>query len=243
MTDAYWLEQCEADQPKHDDWLSAAETRRLLALRFPKRRAEWRLGRWTVKQAVCAYLHLPADYRSLAAIEVRPDSTGAPLLFVDGNSGTAVVSLSHRNGMALCAIAPADVTLGCDLEQIEERSTSFAADYFTAEEYAAVCAAPKEDRSRLVTLLWSAKESALKALREGLRLDTRSVQVVSPRNLHTFAIATWHPLLVKCERSELFHGWWQFGDGFVRTLLAAPAPFPPARLNCAGPSERLGLIA
>ena len=65
------------------------------------------------------------------------------------------------------------MALGCDLEVIEPRSEEFVADYFTTEEQKMVSQAPIADRSKLLALLWSAKESALKALREGLRFDTR----------------------------------------------------------------------
>ena len=68
--------------------------------------------------------------------------------------------------------------MGCDLEMIEPRSDAFVADYFTVEEQALVARASAADRSRLLALLWSAKESALKALRAGLRLDTRCVIVI-----------------------------------------------------------------
>jgi hypothetical protein len=40
----YWLTQTLADVPRQDDWLTPAERACLAKLRFPKRRAEWRLG-------------------------------------------------------------------------------------------------------------------------------------------------------------------------------------------------------
>ncbi len=79
----------------------------------------------------------------------------------------------------MCVVAPAGVSLGCDLEVIEPRSAAFVTDYFTRNEQALVERTSKEERPRLVTLLWSAKESALKALHVGLRLDTNSVEVLS----------------------------------------------------------------
>ncbi len=67
----YWLEQAEADVPSGNDWLHAGELDRLNHMRFAKRRADWRLGRWTAKHAVAFCLHLPLDRRSLTAIEIR----------------------------------------------------------------------------------------------------------------------------------------------------------------------------
>ena len=74
--ETHWLEQTEADLPAHDDWLSADEAVLLSHLRFAKRRADWRLGRWTAKRAAAAYLNLPGDPRSLREIEVRPAPSG-----------------------------------------------------------------------------------------------------------------------------------------------------------------------
>ena len=44
--DVYWYEQCAVDVPVADDWLSDSEKARVAAFRIPKRRADWRLGRW-----------------------------------------------------------------------------------------------------------------------------------------------------------------------------------------------------
>ena len=176
----YWLEQSEADLPAGNDWLSASEVERLNAMRFPKRRADWRLGRWTAKRAVSAYLNMLGDHQALPNIEIRPAASGAPEAFIADRPASAAISLSHCNGNALCAVAPFGTALGCDLELVEPRSDAFVADYFTAEEQELVAQASAADRSFFSTLLWSAKESALKALHEGLRLDTRSVTVSLP---------------------------------------------------------------
>ena len=52
----FWLEQTEADVPPSNDWLGPAELDRCNAFRFAKRRNDWRLGRWTAKCALAAYL-------------------------------------------------------------------------------------------------------------------------------------------------------------------------------------------
>src|ERR1022692_2932165 len=143
----YWLEQTEADVPpvhvpQGNDWLSAEETVHFNTLRFAKRSADWRLGRWTAKRAIAFFLNLPVHPQALANIEIWPAPSGAPEAFVENAPAPVAISISHRDGTALCAIA----------------------------------SSPAE-RARILALLWSAKESALKALREGLRLDTRSVIV------------------------------------------------------------------
>jgi len=228
----YWLEQTDADVPSDDCWLGPNETVRLGGLRFAKRRAEWRLGRWTAKRAVAAYLNLPA----LARIEIRTAPSGAPEVFHADASAAVSVSLSHRAGRAVCAVAPPGVALGCDLETIEPRSAAFLADYFTPEEQLLVARAPVEDRSRLATLLWSGKESALKALRVGLRIDTRwvSVSVVDAPSC-----GTWNPMRVRHANGQVFHGWWREQHDFLRTVVSMPPPGPPMLLFSTEPPNTI----
>jgi 4'-phosphopantetheinyl transferase len=224
----YWLEQTEADVPATNDWFSSRESVTLIGMRFAKRRTDWRLGRWTAKCAVASFLNLPADPEALAKIEIRAASSGAPEVFSANEPATVTVSISHRSGASICAIALSGVDLGCDQEVVEPRSQAFVADYFTKDEQTLVAQVCEADRSGLVTLLWSAKESALKALREGLRLDTRSVAVsLVDRD---FALGGWSPLRV-CADGRRFQGWWQQAHGVVRTFVADPPSEPPILLQ------------
>ena len=224
----YWLEQSEADVPPENDWLCANETVCLRGLRFAKRRADWRLGRWTAKLALSVCLDVPADPQVFRKMEIRPEPSGAPAAFFADQPAPVTISLSHRTGMAACAVAMSGADMGCDLELVEPRSNAFVADYFTFEEQALVARASAADRARLLALLWSAKESALKALREGLRLDTRCV-VVRP-----FAASCdlngWSRMLVRCTGDRVFHGWWHLADNILRTVVAAPPPDSPIAL-------------
>jgi len=229
--EVYWLEQTEADIPTVDDWLSPREVASLNSMRFAKRRTDWKLGRWTAKNALALYflsLKVPAERQVLASIEIRPASSGAPEAFFQNNPAAAAVSLSHRGGIAACAVACSSGILGCDLETVEPRSDAFVADYFTTAEQSFVAEASAVDRPRLLALLWSAKESALKALHEGLRLDTRNV-IVSTSDA-AFDFDGWSPIVVRHTDRGMFCGWWQHADGMVRTLVAAPPPNPPIRL-------------
>jgi 4'-phosphopantetheinyl transferase len=271
----YWLEQTEADLPNggegvppvdghaqdgaattpESEWLGAKERVQLSAMRFAKRRADWQLGRWTAKHAVAACLQLPADLPNLAGIEVRPIPSGAPEIFLGNKWAPVTISLSHRAGRAVCAVANYPAALGCDLEVIESHSDAFIADYFATEEQALVARAAPADRPWLVTLLWSAKESALKALRAGLRLDTRCVIVTLVDVLRSQnaegevcvpeeyiknpgfaarqpdALSGWRPLRVRHVHDQTFLGWWQRTGNLLRTIVAAPPPARPLLLN------------
>jgi len=41
----------------------------------------------------------------------------------------------------------------------------------------------------------------------------------------------WSPMEVLHSDGRIFHGWWQHADSMVRTLVAAPPPNPPVRLQ------------
>lgn len=248
--DVYWLEQSETNLPAEDDWLSETEVARLNGMRFAKRRADWRLGRWTAKRALAACLNLAGSPSVLASIEIRSAPSGAPEVILAGRAGFAAISLSHRAGRGLCAVAPFGAVLGCDLEVIEPRSGAFVTDYFTSEEQALVEQTPLADRSPLETLIWSAKESALKALSAGLRLDTRSVSVNLAGELGRrckieegivegpFSAPKpegdphgWLPLQVCHADGRIFNGWWQRVAEFVQTVVAVPRPDRPILLR------------
>jgi len=222
----YCLEQAETDVTSAEVWLSDREALRLNGFRFPKRRADWRLGRWTAKRAVAAYLNLPSHPQALARIEIRPAPSGAPEVFLDNQPASITLSLSHSSGRALAAVAESGVKLGCDLEVIEARSNAFITDYLTAEEQGLIARTPAGDRAWLTTLLWSSKESALKALHEGLRLDTRSVIVSLEAS--SCDPNSWSPLWVRYVGGQAFRGWWQRWGNVLRTLVADPVPALPS---------------
>ncbi len=239
----FWFEQTLADVRVEADWLSSAEVARLVGLRIPKRREDWSLGRWTAKNAVAVYLELPRDPSTLAAIEIRPAKDGAPEVFFQTGPAPVSISLSHRDGRAACAIAPSGSLLGCDLEVVEPRCGAFVADYFTPDEQKLVGQAPEPERFHILALLWSAKESTLKALRTGLRLDTRDIAVglggefatalctdMRGKHCNSPEEGTWHPLSTR-HADELLLGWWQVEGDVVRTVVSVPAPAAPISLR------------
>ncbi len=212
----HWLEQHEADLPDENDWLSASELIRLGTLRFPKRRADWLLGRWTAKLAVSAYLGRSTSQEALRVVEIHPAESGAPLVFLASEPARISISISHRDGLAMCAVAAPNTRLGCDLELIEAHSEAFIRDYFTEEEQRAIQAASEEDRHRMATLMWSAKESALKALGVGLRADTRSVGICLAGKS---AGLSWNALRVHVNDELSFEGWWKQSGRLIRTIV------------------------
>jgi len=220
-----YLIQRRSDVPAALGFLTDFEAAAREALATPSRRDDFTLGRWTIKRAVFACLRGAA--LSFADIEVRPTPSGAPAVLLDGAPAPLSVSLSHRAGEALCCVAPARLAMGCDLEIVEPHSAAFVADFFAPEERSRWERAALEDRDLFAALTWSAKESALKALREGLRRDTRSAIVaigdLGPRG-------RWSPLSVRLEEGDVLAGLWRRDGARLATLVTFGATAPPEPL-------------
>jgi len=213
-----------AEAPADDAWLSPREAAWVARMRFPKRRTEFRLGRWTAKRALALYLGRDASAGALGSIEIDRAPDGAPAPLVDGRPAEAYLTMTDRADQAVCLVGPPGAALGCDLELVEPRSDAFVADYLTRAEQGLVASAPEgEGRDLLANLVWCGKESALKVLRTGLRRDTRSVEVSFPEG---GTVDGWAPMSVRAVEGTVFPGWWKRFGAFVLTLAAA-RPFAP----------------
>jgi len=210
-----WLIGSLRDVPETDDWLTTAERVRLAQLHIAKRRADWRLGRWVAKRAVGAALGCAP-----ARIAVIATESGAPLALRDGVPAPLALSLSHAAGRGLCAVAPPEVGVGCDLEPLAPRSAAFVRDYFTPAEQHRIAG-----DDRLATLFWCAKEAVLKALRDGLRRDPREAEVA--------LAASDRRLIVDCDGRRFDARWW-VADGLVAVI----ASLSDARAPGLGPCLR-----
>lgn len=216
-----WLARGEQDLPEGRDWLSAAEAEVCARMRFTKRRREFQTARWAAKQAMAT---LPDCAVDPALLEVRHHPSGAPEAWADRRPLPVGISLSDRAGWAVCLLGLEPGAVGCDLELVEPRSAAFVRDYFTAAERRFI----RDDDLR-ANLLWSAKESALKVLRTGLRRDTRTVEVsiscAAPES------SGWCPLTVCVDQTRTFTGWWaRYNDFLLTVATAAPTP-PPVGID------------
>ncbi len=94
-TGAWWLTRRAEDVAEGTDWLTAPEREVLEGLEFPKRRADWLLGRWTAKAAVATYLGLRGRQVPASNIEVRAAADGAPEAYRRGDPLPVRLSLSQ----------------------------------------------------------------------------------------------------------------------------------------------------
>ena len=191
----WWLAHGEQEVPSGVDWLTPREQQGLASFRYTKRRVEFLTRRWTAKRAVAMVLGRGLTTAALAGVEIRHHSSGAPWVAVDGQPVAIDVSISDRAGWAVCLVGPpggSGSPLGIDLELVEPRSDGFVGDFFTAGEVAGVRRLPAgEVRDEAANLIWSAKESALKVLKVGLRADTRDVEVAFSQDRRADGWARW----------------------------------------------------
>lgn len=228
--------------------LSVREEAVLSGYSVLKRRQDWLLGRWTLKLLLQEIIRqkkgrtIPLD-----TISILPGRDGAPRVSFDSPDSdldlSFSVSISHSHGMSLCAaVTRQEWPLGADIEFIEPRSHSFAADFFSEEEQAQISEQSPQMHETMVTAIWSGKESALKAIREGLRSDTRSVSCHFERQVESMLVdslnvaaavdgnaavsANWRPFRIRWEREEdkkqhpPLEGWWMVTGQFVLTMAA-----------------------
>jgi 4'-phosphopantetheinyl transferase len=210
---ATWADLGEV--PRGDAWLTESEAAVQGGLRFVKRRQDWRVGRWVAKGAVSDCL----GGVQVEDIAVLATEDGSPCVRIPGHdAGPLAVSLSHSQGRGFAVVTRGAMNLGCDLEALVPRSPAFIRDYFTESERAMVMAFEGSARDEAATLVWVAKEAALKATRQGLRADTRSVEVRVPDDA---AVGEdWAPLTVALFSGRPLRGWLRRLDGFAWAVLA-----------------------
>jgi 4'-phosphopantetheinyl transferase EntD len=158
---------------RHEPWFAARylhERERALCrgLHVDKRRVELVAGRVAAKRA------LGCDAARATALCVLPATgarAGAPRLFADDGAPLATaLSISHGADWAV-AVASDEARVGVDVERVEARDPSFAAEAFADGElagWAAALGGGVED-PRVVTVAWCAKEALLKIEGSGLR--------------------------------------------------------------------------
>lgn len=229
----HWLTQSHEVVPKTAvtdgsfQFLSEKESARLATLSSEKRRRDWLLGRWTAKRLLqtviweTKHTTVPLDLITVANNADGVPQVASQLPLVDGQFS---ISLSHSHGQALVtAVAKPNWPIGCDIEKIAPRDEAFIDDYFTETEALLVRQVAGKARDVLVTAVWSAKESVLKALHLGLSVDTRAVAcLIDPAERPS---DSWVRFTVRCDNGRLphpaphFSGWWRVMDGFVLTLV------------------------
>jgi len=195
-------------------------------LRFLKRRHEWRLGRWTTKNAVLLSKFIEQDF-AISEIEILPKESGAPVLLIKNKSSNINLSISHREEKALCIISESAKSIGCDLEFIEHRSEAFINDYFTNDEKNLFIKFDNVQKDLLANLIWSAKESASKVLEVGLNMDTRDINVPE---IEISENTDWKDLKIFIKNSSTFYSKWLQLGNYILTISSQKSFITPIKL-------------
>jgi 4'-phosphopantetheinyl transferase EntD len=153
--------------------LALTRNEALICTRLPSARSQsnFRAGRLAAKRAVADVV----GCRSSRRIEVcsRADGSPRPSLLDRRGRGRETriqLSISHRDGRAAAAAAPAGVRVGIDLERATAVPLHLAAYFLTRSERALATACDP-------TLLWSFKEAAWKALGLGGSVPFKALEL------------------------------------------------------------------
>jgi len=209
--------------------LSQAEQAIYTTLKADKRRSDWLLGRYTAKHLIQQVAEQRAGQTiPLTAFSILGRADGSPEVVWDtpAHGFDCTISISHSADKALCALVERNGwPLGADIEQISPHIMGFIGDYLTATERALIRQTAEALRPLHTTAIWSAKEAALKAMRIGLKQDTRSLScligpIESPPDDWTPFTIQWEDLPLERPAPPLT-GWWQVHDGFILALASS----------------------
>lgn len=214
----FWLaeHQSTTDLALTESLLTSEETLVFAQLFTDERRTAWLLGRSLAKQLVQRYFEVteqPVPDRR--AIGVLPDHAGAPIVHLEGAAAPLALSISHSHGAAFCALtADADIRVGADIERVAAQNATSLLDLLAEAERQAVAAAPKSERAKLATAVWSAQEAYYKALGTGLPLQ--SVMEVQPMSRLTDA---WTAFALQNTEAGVWEGSWRVWGDYVLAVV------------------------
>jgi 4'-phosphopantetheinyl transferase len=237
-----WLIAERGSLPPAEHVLAPPEMERYLGLRTEKRRQDWLLGHWAAKLLLRRHMAGRGFDLPLQSIMVLNDADGAPHVMPWGVALTLPcvaaelealqISISHTEGLALCALIARPLKgscgegqalpehlslLGADIERVAARGAAFAESYDTEQELALLAAAPPHLYDTLATAIWSAKEATLKLTRHGLRADTRAVTCLPAPP----AADGWATVAISTDLSGApLMGWWREHHGCVVAIVA-----------------------
>lgn len=194
------------------DALSGDELDRASRFYFERDRRRFVCARGALRQLLGAYLDVDP-----ACLSFGYGLHGKPSLS-RGEAGALSFNVSHSGELALIAVAPGDVELGVDVEEVRAMPDrdDIARQCFAPSEIARLQALPAQAREDAFYRCWTRKEAYLKALGDGLAKPLDSFEV-------TFGVDEPVELRVAGDRRESSR--WTLvaldpGPGFAAALVA-----------------------
>ncbi len=206
------------------------EVETYLKFKVPKRKREWLASRWLVKYLV-AKVNAQNGTLPLNTITIQKMESGAPVAVIEGVGRVGWLSMSHSRDAVLVGYSPdAECRFGVDLEFIEPRSPELLEDFFTPFEIQWVSSSPENKKEFRANLVWSAKEAYLKAIEQGLRVETRTIEI-KPLPVQELNNG-WERLDFSAHGSSVsvWSLWFMHAHDYVLTL-CLPATFTPPNLD------------
>lgn len=154
--------------------LTTAEQAVYRGFKTRKRQVEWLAGRIAVKQL---YIKLSHNRYNPLDLSVAREGTGAPYLIEGDIRTSGRISISHTAGCVVVLLTKSELRIGIDLEEVSSREPAFITDYFTPMEQNYIRGNQPLTMEFRANLLWSAKESVLKAISTGLGVDPLRVEI------------------------------------------------------------------
>jgi phosphopantetheinyl transferase len=167
-------------QRQVDRWLNPKESVRLRSLDASVT-IDWLAGRVALKQA-----YLDERRSDPTSFVVSNSLSGVPYI---GERSETFCSIGHRAGWGIGGVS--DQPIGVDIEKIGTQPESLLP-YICANEELAEMMFDGDSPDVLVTMVWTLKESAMKAWRTGLKLHPKLVGL-SRQDANTFTIRSRHP--------------------------------------------------
>jgi phosphopantetheinyl transferase len=136
------------------------------ALRSPRRRREWLMGRLAAKDAVRRHLESAGGGVGIGreAIAILADAWGRPHV-----AGPPIaIAIAHTRGVAAAVAGATRDGLGLDIERLDRRRGDYERAAFSDEERRRLEAGPAQERAARALRLFCAKEAVAKAIGRGL---------------------------------------------------------------------------
>lgn len=158
-----------------EDFLSTAERQRAVRYRSPEKMRQFLFARTLGRLVFARYLDCQPE-------EVTWTASGPPTVCRLDDASPLSVSVSHSGRALAIAIAPAGAGIGVDIEETSAtlNVSALAHVALTPREQAQFNALEPSAQDTFVRRIWTAKEAALKSLRQN--------RLPSPQELHVDAI-------------------------------------------------------
>lgn len=190
ITETIWCASADDEVERYEDFLTPGE--RIASREYTmERRRQWLLGRVAAKRAIREHLKLRHNFEiSYTDIEIVSSKFDRPGLALHSISSIAkdmrrtVVeetsfSISHTDDIAIASACSKQTEgyTGVDIERIRPLKERVIRAYMTPRETSEYSSLSGDAKIRYSVLVWSAKESYLKAVGTGLLMHPNRVEI------------------------------------------------------------------